>query len=85
MGSGLGMRQVISGVLQEIRIRTNFVHFINQWSGKKKEKTMQSRGSTHFAFCVAGEWQPMRNKRSCNQVQKDLYKMYRQISHYQFT
>lgn len=84
MGSGLGKRRVISGVLQEIRIRTNFVHFINQWSGKK-EKTMRSGSSTHFGFCVAREWQARKNKRSCNRIQKDLYKMYRQISHYQFT
>lgn len=46
----------------------------------KKEKTVQSRDSTRFGFCVAGEWQAMKNKRSRNQIQKDLYKMYSQPS-----
>lgn len=83
MGSGLGRRKVISGVLQEISIRTNFVHFINQWSGKKER--LQSRGSTHLGFCVGGEWQAMKSKRSYNQIQIYLYKMYRQISSYHFS
>jgi len=53
--------------------------------GWKKEKTMQSRDSTHFGFCVAGEWQAMKNKRACNQTWKDLHKMYGQIRSYHFS
>lgn len=45
MGSGLGKRKVISGVLQEISIRTNFVHFVSQWSGKKKRPCSQGIAS----------------------------------------
>lgn len=50
MGSGLGKRKVISGVLQEISIGTNFVHFINQWSGKKKRPC--SQGIAHALVSV---------------------------------
>lgn len=81
MGSGLGKRKVISGVVQKISIRTNFVHFINHWAGKKKRPCSQG-DSTRCGLCVAGEWQAMKNKRSCNQIQTDLYEMYRAISSY---
>lgn len=59
MGSGLGKRRVISGVPQEIRIRTNFVHFISQWSGKKKRPCSQGTAQT-----VGREGQAMENERS---------------------